>query len=131
MAFTEAEKVQIREFIGTPAGYRDLHIDIEGRIQLLEAESNLETRAKKHISDIQLILDSMGADATFLKRMQVESVDKGGIKLRGAEEVRIKEREGRKIVMQLVTMLDLRAWGFPINDIFGRGTGTRGRMKMG
>lgn len=135
MAFTEAEKVQIRRFLGIPAGYRDLHIDIEGRIQLLEQEINLETAAKALIVEIQTVRDAIGANANFLKRMQVESVDRGGVKLRGWEEVRIVRAEGRRLVLDLVTMMDLHAWGFPLNDIFGQRTGPtsggRGTMKLG
>ncbi len=135
MAFTGPEKVQIRRFLGIPAGYRDLHIDIQGRIELLEADSDVEDAATALITAIQAILDSMGSNANFLTRLQVASVDKGGVVLSGWEEVRIKRREGRRLIYDLVTMMDLHAWGFPLNDVFGERRGPVGgggrQMKLG
>lgn len=136
MAFSNLERVRIRRYLGVPAAYRDMHIDIEGRINLLEADSDVEDEARLLIVAITAILADIGSNAAFLKRSQVESIDKGDVKLRGWEEVRIKRREGERLVLDLVTMMDLHAWGFPLNSVFGNrtgpvGAGGRGRMKMG
>lgn len=120
MAFTDAEKTEIKRFLGIPPVYNDMSIDIRSRIEKAESDATVETAVRTAIEDAANIEEQLRLIVPTLLVKAVDSLTMGHM-----DGVNALRSEGRRVCSHLAALLDLDALGFPVGaGVFGALRGT-------
>lgn len=118
MAFTDAQKVQIRKYLGAPDVHRQANTRLESALDVIGSRSDSQTEVESILASLVLVeakLVSSWATAGLARAEDVEWFQsKGG----GASaETEGKRSEGRRFCSRLSQLI-----GYPLlGDAFGTG----------
>lgn len=122
MAFTDAEKAQIRRYLGAPLMYQDQFSDITSRIGQLEVVPANETATKALLVKIAAVETQL---ETAPRRLKMTSVGGGDVVFAGPQEIAGLNDHGLRLCAQLASMMDLIGLGYPLaGNPFSMGGGS-------
>lgn len=126
MAFTNAEKTAIRQYLGFSELYRQIDPRVESQLDALPANNpDAETRVRNVLGSLALIdAKLMSAALTRLDASRVENIE-----LLGPEQLAELRRQGRMLVNQIAVTFDIT----PPRDYFdpSGASGTGGLIALG
>lgn len=127
MAFTAAERVSIARYLGVPVAYRSAYMDIESRIDQLQATVAQEDAARVLLVDMATLETELRSAWPLLAAKRVE-----GIELGHRDHLKGLRSEGTRLAKQLAGMMDLSAHGFPVEPhVFSGGGAGMGKVVYG
>ena len=119
MALSDAQKAQVRRYLGYPDGYRYIYTELENAMTALSSEG--ETLVTDILTKLASIETKLTSAWDHQKVTRVEDVY-----FSGAGEVQSLRHEGRRLVADLASLLAVTPLRTPFSSGSGGGPTLRG-----